>query len=264
MLFGIVPLEAISFVVLGQRRLRHADRRLGLALRADHRLVRVHLAVGVDEHAVGALAAAARRGVRHGGDFLPGRRGRGLVRSTGMALLETHSLTKSFGALTAVNGVSLARRSRHAAFDHRPERRRQDHALQPAHRHLRAELGPASFSTARTSPARRRTASPTSAWRARSSAPTCFPPSRSSTTSGSPPSPAALRGGPAWQSAAITIRSDRASAASPRGCGAGGQGEPPGARNLARRAAPARARHRARRGAARAAARRAGRRTLAG
>ena len=58
-----------------------------------------------------------------------------------MALLETKSLTKSFGALTAVNGVTPRRRGRLAAFDHRPERRRQDHALQPAHRHLPADLG---------------------------------------------------------------------------------------------------------------------------
>ena len=44
--------------VLRQRGVRHADRRLGLALRADHRLVRVHLALGVDERGLGALAAA--------------------------------------------------------------------------------------------------------------------------------------------------------------------------------------------------------------
>ena len=64
--------------VLGQRGVRHADRRLGLALRADHRLVRVHLAVGVGERAVGALAAAARRGVRDRGAVPPRRRGGGL------------------------------------------------------------------------------------------------------------------------------------------------------------------------------------------
>ena len=66
--------------VLRQRGVRHADRRLGLALRADHRLVRLHLAVRVDERGVGALAAAPRRGVRDRGAVLPRRRGRGLDR----------------------------------------------------------------------------------------------------------------------------------------------------------------------------------------
>src|SRR5207248_6063472 len=88
-----------------QRRLRHADRRLGLALRPDHRLVRLHLALGVDERGVGALAAALGRGVRDRGALFQGRRSRSLVPH--MALLETHSLSKSFGALTAVNAVSL-------------------------------------------------------------------------------------------------------------------------------------------------------------
>src|SRR5207248_8870680 len=88
-----------------QRRLRHADRRLGLALRPDHRLVRLHLALGVDERGVGALAAALGRGVRDRGALFQGRRSRSLVPH--MALLETHSLSKSFGALTAVNAVNL-------------------------------------------------------------------------------------------------------------------------------------------------------------
>src|ERR1044072_3304526 len=43
---------------------RHADRRLGLALRAAHRLLPLHLAVRVDERGVGALAASPRRGGR--------------------------------------------------------------------------------------------------------------------------------------------------------------------------------------------------------
>src|SRR6267143_2653790 len=90
---------------LGQRRLRHADRRLGIALRADHRLVRLHLALGVGEHAVGALAAPARRGVRDRGALLPRRRRGSLVPA--MAILETKNLSKAFGALTAVNDVSI-------------------------------------------------------------------------------------------------------------------------------------------------------------
>ncbi len=64
--------------LLRQRGVRDADRRLGLPLRADHRLVRVHLALGVGQHALGALAAAARRRLRHRGALLPRRRRRGV------------------------------------------------------------------------------------------------------------------------------------------------------------------------------------------
>ena len=58
-----------------------------------------------------------------------------------MAILETKSLTKSFGALTAVNGVSLAIEagSLHSIIG--PERRGQDHAIQPAHRHIPTDIG---------------------------------------------------------------------------------------------------------------------------
>ena len=120
------------------------------------------------------------------------------------------------------------------------------------------------FDGRRTSPARRRTASRTSASRARSSAPTCFPRSRFSTTSGSPLS----RPGRPGRACCGSKPSDypeagRARAAGPAGRRASDRSRPAGARDLARRAAPARARHRARRGAARAAARRAGRRPLA-
>src|SRR5205085_1114325 len=91
--------------LLRQRGVRDADRRLGLALRPDHRLDRLHLAFRIRQRAMGALAAAPRRRVRHRGAVPARRRGRGLFPH--MALLETHSLTKSFGALTAVNAVSL-------------------------------------------------------------------------------------------------------------------------------------------------------------
>src|SRR6266571_2659048 len=92
---------------LGQRCFCNADRRLGFALRAGHRLVRLHLALGVGEHAVGALAAAPRRGVRDRGALLARRRRRSLVPVLVMAVLETKNLSKAFGALTAVNDVSL-------------------------------------------------------------------------------------------------------------------------------------------------------------
>jgi branched-subunit amino acid transport system permease len=57
--------------VLRQRDLRHTDRRLGLPLRAGDRLLRLHLALRVHEHRVGALAAAAGRGLCHRGDVFP-------------------------------------------------------------------------------------------------------------------------------------------------------------------------------------------------
>src|SRR5205823_2084120 len=90
---------------LGQRGLRDAHRRLGVALWADHRLLCFYLVVGVDERGLGALAPAPRRGVRHRGALLQGWCSRSL--EPHMALLETHDLSKSFGALTAVNAVSL-------------------------------------------------------------------------------------------------------------------------------------------------------------
>src|SRR5205085_6865716 len=91
--------------LLRQRGVRDADRRLGLALRPDHRLDRLHLAFRIRQRAMGALAAAPRRRVRHRGAVPARRRGRGLLPD--MALLETHDLSKSFGALSAVNAVSL-------------------------------------------------------------------------------------------------------------------------------------------------------------
>ena len=57
------------------------------------------------------------------------------------AILETRSLSKSFGALAAVKDVSLGDRGRQPALDHRAERRRQDHALQPADRDVPADVG---------------------------------------------------------------------------------------------------------------------------
>src|SRR5439155_14522598 len=107
--------------VLRQRRVRHAYRRLGLAVRARHRLVRLHLAVGVGQLHVGPLAAPARRRLRDRGAVLPRGRSRGVGallgvargpsdagRGTGlMPLVRTEHLTKTFGALTAVNDVSI-------------------------------------------------------------------------------------------------------------------------------------------------------------
>ena len=59
--------------------------------------------------------------------------------------LEVTGLNKRFGGLPATKNVSLTVDARRAPADHRPERRRQDHAVQPDHRraHRRQRLGQA-------------------------------------------------------------------------------------------------------------------------
>src|SRR5499426_2291161 len=94
--------------VLRQRGVRHAHRRQRLALRADHRFDRLHLALRIGQRDLGALAAAARGGVRDRGALLPRRGRRSLVALLVMAILETKNLTKAFGALAAVNDVNLS------------------------------------------------------------------------------------------------------------------------------------------------------------
>ncbi len=56
-------------------------------------------------------------------------------------VLDVKNLTKSFGGLVAVNDVSFHVRRGRDPRDHRPERRRQDDALQPHHRPDQAGLG---------------------------------------------------------------------------------------------------------------------------
>ena len=92
------------------------------------------------------------------------------------AILEARGIAKSFGALKAVQGVDIARARPHPARPDRPERRRQDHRLQPDLRPLHAGRG-------RRRPARpldRRalagSASPKPASAAPSRSPTCFRP----------------------------------------------------------------------------------------
>src|SRR6476660_6957530 len=140
-----------------------------------------------------------------------------------MALLETKSLTKSFGALTAVDGVSLAVEAgalhsiigpngagkttlfnRHPGAPRRPPRHR---ALVPAHQRISRALAP------RQRLDRRLRAQPVLVG----------------------PAVAAHR---ALSGAGFDRKK------SPGRRGARGQGRPAGARHLARRAAPARARHR--------------------
>jgi len=111
-----------------------------------------------------------------------------------MAILETKNLSKAFGALAAVDGVSLAIEagSLHSIIGPNGAGKTTLSIFSPG---PPARARGASTSTGATSPARPRTASPISASRARSSAPTSSRPSRCSTTSGSRPSPAPRRGG---------------------------------------------------------------------
>ena len=69
-------------------------------------------------------------------------------------ILETRGLTKEFKGFVAVNDVSLRDPPRHDPRADRPERRRQDHLLQPAHPLPDADARARSSSTAARSPAR--------------------------------------------------------------------------------------------------------------
>ncbi len=50
------------------------------------------------------------------------------------ALLETRALTRRFGGITAVKSLDLRVNEGELLVGHRPERRRQDHTVQPDHR----------------------------------------------------------------------------------------------------------------------------------
>ena len=83
------------------------------------------------------------------------RRGRGAV----MTALAINALCKSFGGLRVTARRRPRGRAGRAAADHRPERRRQDHAVQPDHRraHARQRLDRScSAATSRGMPSRRR------------------------------------------------------------------------------------------------------------
>ena len=66
-------------------------------------------------------------------------------------ILETRQLTKEFKGFTAVSKVDLKVVRGIDPCADRPQRRRQDHLLQPAHQVPRADLAAPSSSTARTS-----------------------------------------------------------------------------------------------------------------
>ena len=71
-------------------------------------------------------------------------------------VLELKGLCKSFGGLQAVRDVTLRDHAGRPQGHHRPERRRQDHAVQSHHRHLPGDVRPG----AAVRPGRHRLAEP--------------------------------------------------------------------------------------------------------
>ena len=69
-----------------------------------------------------------------------------------MTALDVRDLEKSFGGLRVTGGGEPHRRAGRAPLDHRAERRREDHALQPHHR--RAQARPAARSRCSTATSR--------------------------------------------------------------------------------------------------------------
>ena len=99
------------------------------------------------------------------------------------AALEISNLKKAFGGLPATQDVSLDRAAGRAAADHRAQRRRQDHALQPDHRRSAARLPARSALFGEDVSAWRRTSARTSASRAPTRSSRCSRRTRWSTTS---------------------------------------------------------------------------------
>ena len=166
------------------------------------------------------------------------------------ALLEIDGLTKRFGGVVASDEISLERAAGRAARDHRPERRRQDHADRPARGRARARCRAHPLRRPATSPRCRSTAAASSGSRARSRSPRCSPTSPRSTTSRSP-----CRRMPATRSVSGARRASEAALREPaaRRARARGPGRPrrhAGLQAQPRRAPPARdrdgARHAAR------------------
>ena len=80
--------------------------------------------------------------------FRRGRRARERGVSAGVAAPAASSVTMQFGGLKAVADLDLDDRRGRAGRPDRPQRRRQDHGVQPDHRRLRADRGARSCSTA--------------------------------------------------------------------------------------------------------------------
>ncbi len=78
----------------------------------------------------------------------PRAQARRQAESAAMSALAIANLEKSFGGLRVTRDRQSQRRAGRTAADHRPERRRQDHAVQPDHRrHLRPTAARSSCST---------------------------------------------------------------------------------------------------------------------
>ena len=177
-----------------------------------------------------------------------------------MNVLEIQNVTKRFGNLVAVRDVSLDVGEGRVARDHRAERRRQDHLLQPDQRLFPADLRAPSCSTATTSRRCRRISASRSAWPGRSRSPRFFPSSPYSRTSASPPRwPADIACGPG-SAARKRAQIHRHVEETLKLVVAGSQDRPAGRRTAAWRSARRRDRDGAGAAAASAAARRADRR----
>ena len=85
--------------------------------------------------------------------------------------LTSEGISVHFGGLAALHEVTLRHRAGRAAGPHRPQRRRQDHSLQRAHRPTQAVWRSASSSRGRTSPTPRCSRARSWAWPARSRSP---------------------------------------------------------------------------------------------
>ena len=97
-------------------------------------------------------AAARRRLAAVRGGRLPSRLGKPDAREgAAMTALSLRDVRKNFGATEIIRGVTLDIAQRRASLHHRPERRRQDHLLQPDQRPVPDHLG--------RDPAERRSAS---------------------------------------------------------------------------------------------------------
>ena len=88
-------------------------------------------------------------------------------------LLRVENLVRRFGGVLATDNVSLDVAKRRTARNHRPERRRQDHADQPAHRTVVAAFRQHPLCRSGHHRACRPSAAARSGWRARSRSPRC-------------------------------------------------------------------------------------------
>ena len=101
-----------------------------------------------------------------------------------MSALTVSGLSKAFGGLHVTRGVDLAVEPGERRLIIGPERRRQDHAVQPDHRRAHARRGLDPAVRPATSPGWRAAAAPISAWRAPTRSSRCFRTTPSFTTCG--------------------------------------------------------------------------------